>query len=284
MKLSGPPLHALYQLSGALRVLANITPKELQSGNCLCQPPSMFNATIDSARSLDDVENDRNTIMNKSCPIICEICDDYDIQLDLAGPHLIRSAEICIDETEVQSNIIRTMSVLSEQEKCCDAISEMSARLGILLGPGPQFAAEYIHQQQNDGEKNDTSSRRMFTEKSLGITSRIGYILGNIMARSDLARVQFYNNDVAMECLLNNLEAYSKEQFSVKKAKVSNGEENNVGDTVIDVVIKLIRIIANMSVNPEVGYGLAMTQPLGSILLSLLLKINKYRTNLVSLS
>lgn len=264
-------MHALYQLSGALRVLANISPNELQT--CICQPPSNYNIidNTTNTRTLEDIDGNQNTV-KQSCPIICEMCDDYEIQLDLAGPHLIRAAEICIDEMEVQSNIIRTMSVLSEQDKCCDAISDMSPRLGILLGPGPNIVNSYRR-----------GDEKVIPEKSLGILSRIGYILGNIMARSDSARMQFYNNDVAMEYLLNNLEGYSTNHFSAKK-KTANGDENQStgGDTVIDVIIKLIRIIANMSVNAEVGYGLAVSQPLGSILLTLLLTINRYRSNMVS--
>lgn len=242
----------------------------MQIGTCVCQSTSVYNA-IDNASTwtLNDIDGNQNG----SCVIICEVCDDYAIQLDLAGPHLVRAAEICSDEIEVQSNIIRTLSVLSEQEKCCDAISDMSARLGILLGPGPNVVESF----RRKGEKT-------IPEKSLGILSRLGYILGNIMARSDAARMQFHNNDVAMEYLLNNLEGYSTKHFSVKKSSIPNGDqiEANGGDTAIDVVIKLIRIIANMSVNPEVGYGLAVNQPLGSILLTLLLTINRYQAKLVS--
>lgn len=52
-------------------------------------------------------------------------------------------------------------------------------------------------------------------------------------------------------------------------------------DTVADVLIKLIRVIANMSVNAEVGYGLGMRPPLGSVLLTLLLTMNKQKSHLV---
>lgn len=43
-----------------------------------------------------------------------------------------------------------------------------------------------------------------------------------------------------------------------------------MGDTNIDVLIKMIRVIANMSVNSEVGKGLGSKQELGIILLDLL--------------
>lgn len=36
----------------------------------------------------------------------------------------------------------------------------------------------------------------------------------------------------------------------------------------------MVRVIANMSVNSEVGYGLGIRSPLGSVLLSLLLACN----------
>lgn len=82
-----------------------------------------------------------------------------------------------------------------------------------------------------------------------------------------------------MEYLLNTLEMHATNPFAITSRNVlKNGESD---DTVFDVLIKLIRVIANMSVNAEVGYGLGMRSPLGSILLSLLLTINKYKTNLV---
>lgn len=55
-----------------------------------------------------------------------------------------------------------------------------------------------------------------------------------------------------------------------------------MGDTNIDVLIKMIRVIANMSVNSEVGKGLGAKQDLGVILLNLL-KSNMKDLKVVSL-
>ena len=68
-----------------------------------------------------------------------------------------------------------------------------------------------------------------------------------------------------MEYLLTVLELNAKEQF---------GLQNNSGDTVLDVLIKMIRVVANMSVNSEVGFGLGNSRTLGSILLNLLSSTN----------
>lgn len=250
----------------------------IDSSDTTIYPPSVYSPNENPSQG---IVNDSENIEN-SYPLIREMSEDFDVQLDLIAPHLIRAAEICIDEVEVQTNIIRTLSVLSEQDKTCDVIAEMAPRLGILLGPDP-IQSPSKHKIKFSGDKEQVAA---IPEKSLGMLSRIGYILGNIMARSDSARLQFYNNDVAMEYLLRSLEAYSTSSFTLKRraSKPGDDEENdgNESDTVVDVVIKLIRVVANMSVNPEVGYGLANSHPLGSVLLSLLLTINKFKFNFVS--
>lgn len=55
--------------------------------------------------------------------------------------------------------------------------------------------------------------------------------------------------------------------------------KNSNGDTVMDVLIKLIRVIANMSVNSEVGYGLGLRHPLGVVLLNILLEAKEIQTD-----
>lgn len=208
---------------------------------------------------------------------------DFDMQIAVAGPHLIRAAEICINQAEVQLSLIRTLSILSEHKSCCDSIVDMAPRLGILLGPILLDLPE--HRKNNAPENVNLTSN-----KSLSVLNRIGYILGNVMAKSDSARQQFYNNDVAMEYLLKCLEYYANESLILKRRKrvsitneISTDDDTNDCqiDTMTDVVIKLIRVIANLSVNAEVGHKLAHHHQLGAILLTLLNTINKHRLNLV---
>lgn len=242
-----------------------------------------------------------------------ETSNDFDGQIALAGPHLIRAAEICINQAEVQLSIIRTLSILSEHESCCDAIVNMAPRLGILLGPILVNVAPVQRRKKKAPENVNLTSN-----KSLSLLNRIGYILGNLMAKCESARLQFYNNDVAMEYLLKCTEFYANESLmlgretrgGLNNSNNSNNEMSNGGgggggsgssgggvgvsgggddadandcqiDTVTDVVIKLIRVIANLSVNAEVGYKLANHHQLGAILLTLLNTINKHRLNFV---
>lgn len=78
-----------------------------------------------------------------------------------------------------------------------------------------------------------------------------------------------------MEYLLSTLDHFTNKNFA---------NPNQTGDSIIDVLIKLVRVIANMSVNNEVGYGLGVRQSLGSVLLTMLLAVNNCKTNLVSVS
>lgn len=74
-KLSGPPLHSLYQLSAALRALADVR---------------------QTSSSFEQLENSNQTFRTS-------------IQLELACPHLVRAAEVAIGEVEIQANIVRTL-------------------------------------------------------------------------------------------------------------------------------------------------------------------------------
>lgn len=217
---------------------------------------------------------------------IMKTSNDFDGQITLAGPHLVRAAEICINQAEVQLSIIRTLSILSEHESCCDGIADIAPRLGILLGP--LLVDIPKHQKKTKPENVNYTSN-----KSLSVLNRIGYILGNVMAKSDTARQQFYNNDAAMEYLFKCLEYYANESVMLKHRtrglvtnEMSNGDSANDCqiDTVADVVIKLIRVIANLSVNAEVGYKLANHHQLGAILLTLLNTINKQSDHLVRIA
>lgn len=87
-KLCGPPLHALYQLAAALRALAGV-PQVLSD---------------QSGRSFTTNQNDEGDF-----PVIKETKEIPEIRLELACPHLVKAAEISIGESEIQSNIVRTL-------------------------------------------------------------------------------------------------------------------------------------------------------------------------------
>lgn len=85
-KLAGLPLHALYQLSATLRALADIR--------------YYAHSTDDDST---DAEKRAEAVTYK------DHNHNNSIQLELACPHLVKAAEITLNEIEIQANIIRTL-------------------------------------------------------------------------------------------------------------------------------------------------------------------------------
>lgn len=279
----------MFQLSGALRVLAktpslsklqNIADPSFHKG-----PPSLYSSTPSStstaasatssnnSRNLPTISSTSSALVQPPPPQILELYETtQEIQLHLACVPLVRAAEICIGDTEVQTNVIRTISVLSELPQCAGALADCAARLGMLLGPCEVRPAG--------------PASRPNVAKPLVLLVRLGYALGNVMAAEDSARVQFFNNDVAMEYLLQSLEFFANQQTNLRPADAANAKASSANavaaDTVVDVLVKLVRVVANMSVNAEVGYGLGVRPLLGGVLLRLLLTANSGKAKLVS--
>lgn len=170
---------------------------------------------------------------------------------EMMAPQLVNILEACKEEPEVQLQIVKSLSIVSEKPNCTSMLVEYVVKLGSLLQPSELFTKH--------------------SKKNLGFISRIGYILGNIMSQHDYARMNFYNNDIAMSNLLQTLEFYADGKLNIKSVLV--------GHTVSDVLIKLVRVIANISVNGEIGYKLGNRAPLGVILLQILIQSKNSKVN-----
>jgi len=62
-------------------------------------------------------------------------------------------------------------SVLSEDSDCCETLHNYAARIGLLLGPSCAGGVQC-------------------SERLLAVLSRLGYMLGNILAKHESARIQ----------------------------------------------------------------------------------------------
>ncbi|XP_037082469.1 armadillo repeat-containing protein 2-like [Pollicipes pollicipes] len=168
--------HALYQLTGVLRNLANVEatlPQLVSSGATreICSVLALFSADMD-----------------------------------------------------VISNVARILSIISTHDACCEQLvsSDLSFRACIkVLKKYPGANA---------------------------IVVRLGYALGNLMARSEPARVKFFKEADALDTLLHLLELGTPE----------------------DVIVKLVRVVANMVINEEVGSVVSGSAACLSVLLGVL--------------
>lgn len=85
------------------------------------------------------------------------------------------------------------------------------------------------------------------------------------MEKFDHARLDFFSNDLVLRYVLELIHFFSNQAYDI---------QNSNGDTVADVLIKYVRIIANISVNNEVGFFLNTKPLLGEALLNILKNVD----------
>ncbi|XP_064089288.1 armadillo repeat-containing protein 2-like isoform X1 [Macrobrachium nipponense] len=147
-------------------------------------------------------------------------------------------------DQDVTANVVRILSIISTHEECCAAAA---AHPGIFTSA---VAALRRH------------------AANPAIVVRLAYALGNMMANSDDARWQLFSEDGFTETLLELLTEY------LQRDRQSQHETMDpltpASGTPEDVMVKLIRVLANVSVNSRVGPVLARSRTCLSLLISVL--------------
>ncbi|KAG8225019.1 hypothetical protein J437_LFUL006030, partial [Ladona fulva] len=92
---------------------------------------------------------------------------------------LCSTIQIFSCDLDIISNVSRTLSILSTHDICCSAIIEHENSLRTVI----KLLKKYPGRQD--------------------IVVRLCYVLGNLMAKSDKARLEFYSEEEAFSCLIN---------------------------------------------------------------------------------
>ncbi|PNF40949.1 hypothetical protein B7P43_G08853 [Cryptotermes secundus] len=153
---------------------------------------------------------------------------------------LCRAMDVFSSDLDVISNISRTLSIISTHDDCCMSIVSYGNIFKIFV----RLLQKYPGRQD--------------------IVVRLGYALGNLMASSDIARTKFFNEDGAVASMLNLLSIYLDKDLQMLGSTDSHSELNSdagSSGSVEDVMVKMVRILANMSINPMVGSSLTCTSP-----------------------
>lgn len=176
---------------------------------------------------------------------------ESDVSNGLVVTQLLILLKICDSEKDMQLQILKTLSVLSEKESCNCVMLDNICDLGFML------------KDQSENFRN--------SKKGMIFICRLGYIIGNILAQYDPARVLLYENNIVMNAVIETLDFYGNGKFNDTPNLVINR---------VDVLVKLIRVIANLCVNPNVGLNLGYSS-LGVILLKILLQVKNSKVNIV---
>ncbi|NXD79997.1 ARMC2 protein, partial [Halcyon senegalensis] len=167
-----------------------------------------------------------------------------------AASALCVALEQRIADKDVCTYSLRIFSKLSSYNDFCEALADCS-RCYILF-----LALLNKHQKQQD------------------LVIRIIFILGNLTAKNNQAREQFFKEQGSITTLISLFQTYHELDLNSQKWCREKGEEGKNHpkhpSEAEDVLIKLIRVLANLSIHPSVGAALAAAHRVVELLVTVL--------------
>ncbi|KAM9382957.1 LOW QUALITY PROTEIN: armadillo repeat-containing protein 2 [Phaethornis superciliosus] len=167
-----------------------------------------------------------------------------------AVPELSVALEQRIHDKDVCTYIVRIFSKLSSYNDFCAALADCS-RCYILF-----LALLSKHQKQQD------------------LVIRIIFILGNLTENNNQARERFFKEKGSVDTLLSLFQTYHELDLNAQKWYHERGGEEKKHpkhpSEAEDVLIKLIRVMANLAIHPSVGAALAAAHRLVELLVTVL--------------
>ena len=158
-------------------------------------------------------------------------------------PDLVSILKIFKTDSDVVMNICRILSKMTLYDECCTAVSSVSFCFETFLH------VLGIHL------------------KSQEIIVRVLFILGNLTTKSDETRHQLYFSKGSRKYLLKVFQSYFDRNIEASKiATNDNTEQENTED----VLNKMVRVIANLSIHPEVGPEIAKNVEILDLLVQVL--------------
>ncbi|XP_068867120.1 armadillo repeat-containing protein 2 isoform X5 [Aphelocoma coerulescens] len=151
-------------------------------------------------------------------------------------------------DKDVCTCIVRILSKLSSYNDFCAALADCSRCYFLFL------ALLNKHQKQQD------------------LVIRIIFILGNLTAKNDQSREQFFKEKESINTLTSLFQTYYELDLNAQtwyrdrkgKKHLQHPSEEE------DVLIKLIRVLANLSIHPSIGAALAAAHPVIGLLVTVL--------------
>ena len=105
---------------------------------------------------------------------------------------------------------------------------------------------------------------------------RVAFVIGNLTSRLEESRLKYFNEKYSIDTLINLLKYYINQPSSSSSAKNETSPANSSSliacepNECEDVLIKLIRVLANLALNETIGTSLASRQDLLDQLLIIL--------------
>uniref|UniRef100_A0A8D2NNL2 Armadillo repeat containing 2 n=1 Tax=Zosterops lateralis melanops TaxID=1220523 RepID=A0A8D2NNL2_ZOSLA len=165
-----------------------------------------------------------------------------------AIPELCVALEQRSSDKDVCICIVRVLSKLSTYNDFCAALADCS-RCYILF-----LALLNKYQKQQD------------------LVVRIIFILGNLTAKNNQSREQFFQEKESVNTLISLFQTYYELDLNAPTWHHDRQGEKHLKypSEAEDVLIKLMRVLANLSIHPRVGTALAAAHPVVGLLVTVL--------------
>ncbi|XP_074043403.1 armadillo repeat-containing protein 2 isoform X2 [Macrotis lagotis] len=214
-----------------LHLMKQINENMRKSGACSNSGHLLVQMTA-TMRNLVDLPLARFKLLNNSAlPELCGVMEQY------------------ANDKDVCTNVARILSKLSSYHDCCAALADYSSCYALFLSLINQY------------------------EKKQDLVVRIVFILGNLTAKNNQAREQFSKEKGCIKTLLSLFNTYYEMDLNSEKRMDEEGEKNKKPkqpSEVEDVLIKVIRVLANISIHPSIGAALAANQQVVALLVTTL--------------
>ncbi|CAH1229269.1 ARMC2 [Branchiostoma lanceolatum] len=245
---------ALVYCCGALKFLSGNSAmmKELSAMNCteaLAKLLSSINSTnADSSRPNDQAGH----LLVQVTAVLRNMADSSGNRDKFLTQGVVRELISVIGsyygDSDLMLNCSRIHSKLTLSSDCCVVMSQDKACF-----------KNYLRLLQKYQKKED-------------LVVRVLFILGNLSAKSEDARLALFHQHGCMETLLGVLSTFLDMDIKAtsEDGKVVDREGKTGPSKTEDVMIKLIRVIANMSIHPDVGAAIAENNKLVDLLLQIL--------------
>ncbi|XP_044752199.1 armadillo repeat-containing protein 2 isoform X2 [Coccinella septempunctata] len=167
-----------------------------------------------------------------------------------ATSELCVTMELFFEDPDVISNISRILSIISTSESCCNKIIEKKDIYEIFIK---------LFEKYSGNEE---------------IIVRLTYTMGNIVAKIDSTREKFFHENKSIDSLLKLWKIYLERTLKLCSLKMDDGSESDDGRCSEDVMIKVLRIVANIVINPDIGrevnekYGIKLIDEFLKVLIS----------------
>ncbi|XP_048793584.1 armadillo repeat-containing protein 2 isoform X2 [Lagopus muta] len=176
--------------------------------------------------------------------------------------------------------VLRTEDLQKNNEAilyCLGAIKFMSGNAVLLNEMVSKGAVEMLLQlmkQINNIKENDSHFSSLGHLLVQDLVIRIIFILGNLTAKNNQAREQFFKEEGSVNTLMSLFQTYHELDLNEEKRYHERGREEKKNpkhpSKAEDVLIKLIRVLANLSIHPSVGAALAAAHRVVELLVTVL--------------